>query len=243
MASESATSALRRLEANPELKSYREDILHALSKQQQRRRDAEYDRPNWSKTVAALTNGAPATASDLHAVLVAHMLDRKKQIERENTDPYKMFWNLDKYSRPETPRPEEACRDHLVTLMRPSLAPLGITIEPEGHMVADKRADIAASAIGAKVLCELKRDYHAEVWTAISEQLERFYTPDPDAKGFGIYCVFWFGQKRSQSIPAHPRGLSRPNSASEMERMLKDELSEDVKRRISILVIDVSGEI
>jgi hypothetical protein len=47
-----------------------------------------------------------------------------------------------------------------------------------------------------KILCELKRDYHAEVWTALMGQLERFYAHDPEAKGFGVYCVFWFGGKR-----------------------------------------------
>ena len=42
------------------------------------------------------------------------------RISRENTDIYKSFWNLDSYSRPQTPRPEEACRDTLVTLLRPA---------------------------------------------------------------------------------------------------------------------------
>lgn len=51
----------------------------------------------------------------------------------------------------------------LIMLMRPSLLPLGITVEPEGHMARDKRADISVAMPGRKILCELKRDYHAEV--------------------------------------------------------------------------------
>jgi hypothetical protein len=241
--SRAATEALERLTADHTLASYRPYLLHALANQRQRRRDAEYDRPDWQQTIAALENGRPATAADLHALLVAQLLDLKHRIARTNTDIFKGFWNLDKHARPSKPRPEEACRDHLVDLMRPSLQPLGITVEPEGHMVADKRADIAMAVPSVKILVELKRDYHAEVWTAIQGQLERFYTPDPEAKGFGVYVVFWFGAKRANSIPALPGGRNRPQTAAEMERMLIDPIPQDMRRRISVIVIDVSGNV
>ena len=93
------------------------------------------------------------------------------------------------------------------SMMRPLLSPKGIIIEPEGHMARDKRADISVAMPGRKVLCELKRDYHAEVWTAITGQLERFYAHDPEAKGYGVYCVFWFGDKRAE-IYAEPANRS-----------------------------------
>src|ERR1039458_6901081 len=106
MPSEAATNALVRLEVNPALASYRPHILHALANQRQRRRDAEYDRPDWPQTVKALANGAPATVADLHALLTAHLRDLKQRIERENTDIYKQFWNLDPHAKPTEPRPE-----------------------------------------------------------------------------------------------------------------------------------------
>jgi hypothetical protein len=105
--------------------------------------------------------------------------------------------------------------------MRPSLLPLEITAEPEGHMAADKRADISVAMPSRKILCELKRDYNDEVWTAVEGQLERFYAHDPDAKGFGIYCIFWFSGKRPYNIPPHPKGLTAPQNSAEMELMLK----------------------
>ncbi|SRR6266436_3552200 len=95
--------------------------------------------------------------------------------------------------------------------------------------------------IGRKILCELKRDYHAEVWKAPVEQLERFYAHDPESKGFGIYGVFWFGDKRPSPIPPPPNGLSRPTSAKEMEDMQRALLPEDLRTRISVLIFDVSG--
>jgi hypothetical protein len=103
--SQAATEALVRLEADPQLASYRPHILYALANQRQLRRGAEYDRPDWPKTVAAMANGAPATVADLHALLVAHLRDLAHRIARDNTDIYKQFWNVDSYARPMGPRP------------------------------------------------------------------------------------------------------------------------------------------
>jgi hypothetical protein len=239
--SQAATDTLLRLEADPDLGSYLGPLRHGLANQQQLRRDADYDRPDWQHTIKSLENGPPATVADLHALLINHLHDVRQRIERDNADIYKSFWNLDSYSRIVDPRPEEACRDFLVVFIRPQLASFGITIEPEGHMAGDRRADISVAMPGKKILCELKRDYHADVWTAAEKQLDRFYTHDPEAKGFGIYCVFWFGNKRPNGIPKPPRNLDRPESAAGMGEMLRALLSEEARKRIAVIVIDVSG--
>lgn len=239
--SAAATAALDRLAQNPALVSYRPHLLHDLATQRQRRRDAEYDRPDWSKSVKALANGAPATVADLHALLVAELRDQAKLVARTNTDIYKAFWNINRHAQPTKPRPEEACRDTLVDRLRPRLSPHGISVEPEGHMVGDKRADISVAMPGRKILCELKRDYHPDVWTAAENQLDRFYAHDPEAGGFGVYLVFWFGRKRPSPIPAVPGGRPRPNSPEEMELILRNMLPADYRNRIAVLVIDVSG--
>src|SRR5208337_4951600 len=218
---QAATDALSRLESDATLAAYRPEIQHALANQRARRRDAEYDRPDWPRTVRALDNKQPATVADLHAILVEHLDYFRKPITTENTDIYRMFWNLDRHGRLVSPRPEEACRDDLITLLRQRLAPLSISLEPEGHMAGDRRADISAAMPARKILCEIKRDYHPDVWTAPDDQLERFYAHDPEALGFGIYLVFWFGDGRPPAISLPPDGHPRPTSAAEMEAMLR----------------------
>jgi len=241
--SEAASQALARLESLPALASYRAFLLNAKAQQQTRRREAEYDRPDWRRTVEALAKGPPATVADLHAMLIGHLEDARARLAQSNTDGYKVFWNLDSHGRPETPLPEDTCRDRLVDLLRIGLAPLSVMVEPEGHMAHDKRADISVAMPARKVLCELKRDYHPNVWTAAEEQLERFYAHDPDAHGFGVYVVFWFGDKRPLGMPTPPGGKPRPSSPSEMEQMLQDILPVDLGGRIAVVVIDVSGSI
>lgn len=239
-ANQAATEALLRLASDAILAAYRPEIQHALANQRARRRETEYDRPDWPRTLRALDNKQPATVADLHALLVEHLDDLRKRIRTENTDIYRMFWNLDGHGRLLSPRPEEACRDDLITLLRPRLAPLGISLEPEGHMASDRRADVSAAMPARKILSEIKRDYHPDVWTAPDDQLERFYAHDPEALGFGIFLVFWFGSGRPSAIPLPPHGQPRPTSAAEMEVMVRSRLPVDRAARTAVIVIDVT---
>jgi hypothetical protein len=188
--------------------------------------------------VCALHNKQPATVADLHAVFVEHLDDPRKRIPTENSDIYRMFWNLDGHGQLVSPRPEEGCRDALITLLRERLAPLAISLEPEAHMAGNRSADISAAMAAHKTLCEIKRDYHPDVWTAPDGQLERFYAHDPEALGFGIYLVFWFEDGRRSAIPLPPDGQPRPTSAAEMESMLHTRLQADRAARTAVMVID-----
>jgi hypothetical protein len=234
-----ATDLLTQMLTHDNLNSYGEHLRHALANQRTRRRDAEYQ-PDWRETSAALFQNVPANVSDLHALLFDQLVDIKQQIASSNTDIYKRFWNEDRCGRITTPKSEESGRDELVELLRHLLRPLGVIIEPEGHMVADKRADISVALPGQKILVELKRDHHPDIWIAAESQLDRFYTRDPEASGFGIYGVFWFGGKRKGVIPAPPHGLTRPKTAEQMQHLLRSLLPQEKRAKIGVIVLDVS---
>jgi hypothetical protein len=238
-----ASEALTRLAGDSTMESYRDDVKHAVAQNRIRRIDAQFQQPGWKETVVALLNGTPASIADLHALILAHLIDLGPYIASANTDIYKRFWNEDGRGQTTKPKSEDSCRDVLVDLMRIRLGPQGVTVEPEGHMASDKRADIIAILPKMKVVIELKRDYHAKVWTAIQDQLDRFYTRDPEAQGFGIYGVFWYGVKSSHSIPNPPGSLSMPLSAAEMQRQLQSLIPPDKHIKLRVVVVDVSGEL
>jgi hypothetical protein len=238
--SREATEALQRLALDPAMVSYVDSIKHALANQRVRYREMNYRQPNWTETIATLSGGAPANVADLQALVVEHLREISKRIGTQNIDVYKDFWNEDSHGRPLNPKIEESARNVLLGLLKARLEPLGIIVEPEGHMVADKRADIIAALPGRKVILELKRDIHPEVWSAPATQLDRFYTRDPDASGYGIFGVFWYGKHRQGSIPKHPQGNRAPKTAFELETMLADLIVAEERTKLRALVIDVS---
>lgn len=237
-----ASNLLSRLLKCEHLITYREYLQHMLTKHHMRRIDAEFKQPTWEEALRALQNKTPANIADLHALVCSHVEDLKTTIKFTNTDIYKRFWNEDYHARITTPKVEESARDVLIDLLRPKLSRQRISVDPEGHMVKDKRADIITTLGPMRVVIELKRDYHENVWSALQDQLERFYTRDPGAQGFGIYAVFWYGKKRSPCrIPRPPLSISPPSSAEEMEHILNSLIAQDKQAKIKAYVIDVSG--
>jgi hypothetical protein len=241
--SENAVKSLKHLEASPYALSYLDDVKHAIAQQRVLRTDAQFCQPSFAQAVAALSNGKPANIADLHTLMIRHLDDLRQHIASANIDVFKQFWNTDGYDKKANPKSEGICRDALVGLLRAKTSAFQITIDPEGHMANDKRADIVAILPGMKLVFELKRDYHTDVWVAIQTQLERLYTRDPDASGFGIYLVFWFGDARGTSLPKPPTPFDRPKTPEEMQDILQSLVAVNQRDKIGVVVLDVSGEI
>lgn len=94
-------------------------------------------------------------------------------------------------------RPENACRDALLFALRRELRSLEINAEAEGRYANGARADVRLSVGGSmNIPIEINRSCHKEWFSAIRTQLIERYTHDPDAHGYGIYLVFWFGRTK-----------------------------------------------
>jgi hypothetical protein len=108
-------------------------------------------------------------------------------------------------------------------------------------MAADKSADMVVYALNnLKLPVEAKRDHHPELWSAAKNQLERLYTRDPHAQGYGVYVVFYFGPERGRSITAHPGGVEVPDSPRALEEALNAWVPPEHQNRITCVVIDVT---
>jgi hypothetical protein len=108
-------------------------------------------------------------------------------------------------------------------------------------MVADKRADIVIlPPPGQKLPLELKRDTHKDIWEACQTQMERLYTRDPEAAGYGIYVVFWFGDKRVGRIVTPPSGINPPQSPEDLARSLRSLIPNDKRHCLEVVVIDAT---
>jgi hypothetical protein len=191
------------------------------------------------KVARTLANLQPANAGDLAALTFEHLRDISKKIRDSSTNDYRQYWSYGEGNKKlDRPKPENDCRDTLLSDLKERLGKLGIDAEREGNYADDKRADIKVlygGANGFNVPVEIKKDSHNDLWCAIYEQLIPKYLREPGAGGHGIYMVFWFGGK---NIKPAPDGGKKPRSAQELEERLRKTLLPEDSHRIQICVID-----
>ena len=231
-----ASDELEKLAANPALGNWQRELEHALDRQRVLRREADYRHPTVAEVCQTLNGGTPGNAGDLAALVADRLHELATRIRTENTDDWRQYWNLDQHERAIQPRPENACRDALLSDLRQVL-PKGVDAQPEGQYANDKRADIRVGYQGFQVPVEVKRNKHRDLWSAPRNQLIAQYTRDPDTNGYGIYLVFWFGADLTQPPPSG----TRPACPDELQDRLEGALTEDQRRKISVVVIDVSS--
>lgn len=232
-----ATAALDRLLEDGGPSRWRGVLLPARDTQRLIRRDAGYRHLDVEQVCRTLNGGAPANAADLAALVRDNLCELGVKIRTGNTDDWRQYWNENDHRKPVTPRHEDACRDALLSDLRERLPP-SVDAQPEGQYAQDKRADIRVSCRDFQIPVEAKKNKHRDLWRAMQDQLIRQYTTDPATGGYGIYLVFWFGPGDTPPPPSGPR----PSSPQELQEKLEATLAEDQVRKISVCVIDVSGD-
>lgn len=235
--SDAARQQLERLQALPKLAPWHRRLRHAAHTQRIARRKASFSHLDATEVCHTLANMQPANAADLAALAYAHLRDLARKIRDGSTNDYRQYWSLNESNKkPLRPKPENDCRDMLLSDLTERLGRLGIDAIKEGYYAEDKRADIRVSFGGAQafnVPIEIKKDSHTDLWRAMREQLMVRYTRDPGADGFGIYLVFWFG---GEGMPLHPEGRTR--NAAELEERLRQTLTPEECRHTHVCVID-----
>lgn len=230
-----ATEALLRLEQLPEMSAWRSSLRHARDEQNRLRSDTEYRLPTVSEVQRTLGGGVPANAADLAALLLDRLDDIAEEMRGSPADPWRPFWNEDEHGRPTGSKPENSCRDALMSLLQSRLPP-DVEVTAEASYAADKRADLRASCNGFNVPVEIKKNSSRDLWHAMRSQLTGQYTTDPATDGYGIYLVLWF---EGENVPPSSSGR-RPTSPQELKEMLEQNLSTDEARKISVRVIDLT---
>ncbi|MCP4769672.1 MAG: hypothetical protein GY875_25860 [Gammaproteobacteria bacterium] len=234
---DAAQQQLERLSELPQLGPWHDRLQHASHTQRIARRKARFRQLSAVEICRTLSNRDPANAADLAALTWEHLHDLARKIRNGSTNDYRQYWSYDTAGKPERPKPENDCRDILLSDLTDRLGRLGIDAIKEGYYAEDKRSDIRVSAGGAQgfnVPIEVKKDKHRDLWRAIREQLIERYTRDPGTDGFGIYLVFWFG---GEDMPLPQEG-KKPRHAAELEQRLHSILTREEARHIAVVVID-----
>ena len=231
-----ASDALDRLLTDPALSRWRDVLSRAQDAQRVTWRDASYRHLTIEQVYQTLNGGTPANPGDLAALVMDRLAEIARKIRGGPTSDWRQYWNVDQYNRPTCEKPEDACRDNLLSDLQNRLEQLDIDAQPEGRYANDKRSDIRVYFGGSNVPVEIKKNSHQKLWSSLRNQLIAKYTSTPGTDGYGIYLVFWFGKERTQPSPSG----TRPANAKELKERLEATLSPDEARKISVCVIDVS---
>jgi hypothetical protein len=238
----SAVSGLfSRLIADPSLEAWRKELMHARFQHVMLMRDFAFKHPSSEAVRNALAGKAPVNAADLRAIACEELRRLQRELRTGVDSPWRQYWdNVGKRERAATPKIENECRNHLILRLEDRMRHYGIVItQAEVRHAEETRSDIAFfSYAGNSFPVEIKRDSNAQLWSAASIQLQHYANADT-ADGSGLYLVFWFNHPDSH-VSAPPEGLAKPASAQQLEAMLVDALSEDLRHRFEILVFDVS---
>ena len=237
-AEDDALRALAELGDDPQMAAWHTTVQRVQQEQRVVRRDARYERPDVESVLLTLNRLSPTNVADLHAVAVESIEELSIEIRDGSTDGWKDFWNVDQHERALTPRPENTCRNTLLDRLQFRLRPIGISVVREGSHAMNTRSDVQFLANGFSVPVEVKSSSSRDLWSAVRNQLIAKYTRDPGAGGYGIYLVLWFG---NESKPCQmPESGTRPRNAAGLEERLRDNLTPEEARLISVRVIDVS---
>ena len=227
-----AMAALDSLATNPDLTAWKREITRAQEEESQKRRAAKRRDLSLEQVQTTLQGGPPASAADLAALTVDVLEKLAVEIRDGQTSDWRQYWHRDQKTLIE-PLHENDCRDALLSDLKKMLKKHRIGAQPEGRYADDKRADIRISyRSDFAIPVEIKRSHHPDIWRGISEQLVPRYTRDPEADGYGIYLVFWFGTKYMKG------GI--PNEPQELKNLLEKQLDPPLRKKIYIVVIDVS---
>lgn len=228
---DATAQALTELRQRQDLKHWAESLNRAVYDQRVTRRKALFKSPSVAQVCATLSNLKPANAADLWALTVDHLTQLVAHIRDGNTDDFLQYWAGDR------PKLEDDCRNALLSDLKPLLARVGVSAEPEGIHADKTRADIKVIAPPHQIPIEIKREMHPDVWKAIPEQLIAKYGRELASDGYGIFMVFWF----TGDLKAAPSdGGSRPKTPQELQQRLAATVPEELRHKIAVLVVDCS---
>ena len=235
---DAADDCLEALYCLPDAEFCSDAIAAATERRARKRRAEDYRHGSMADVIETLRNRNPANVADLAALVNEELSLLSTKVRQGPTSDWRQYWNVDGVNRPKNPKPENACRDALLSDLLLRLEARGIDLQAEGTYADDTRSDIRVNIAGFNVPVEIKRSCHPALWTGIREQLIAKYTRDPATKGFGIYLVFWFGDHET-SRPTSLDGWM-PESADDVRRKLEQSLTDRELDLVSICVVDVS---
>jgi hypothetical protein len=240
--------------SDPGRRQYREHILYHLDRWRQATAEKGWQPLSPQDLMGVLTQGLRSVRShdELYALIMDMIGEIKAEIEGGQDNLKHLLWIFHN-KRPTAPAEETNLQIVLVREIRkhPFRSQLvgnrEVSVTDENHPDIKIETRLENDQV-AVIYIEVKRQMHAEIFTAIESQLANKYLIDPKSR-YGIYFVGWYGE--SKEFWTAPQKDIRakfgdiPKTPKDLEACLQRLADEVVQKRddidgIKVMVVDLS---
>ena len=178
------------------------------------------------------------SVENLRAVILEELRNYQKDLDGHDITTKSIFYHgeINIQNRVD----ENTATQRIAERLRLRLENQQVNIMREGYMKDNNRCDLVFSKLinsKTKILpVEVKGQWHLKLYSAFDSQLDRLYTIHPNADGQGIYLVLWFGANEKVAN----RSTHGINNAKELYFDLQKHMSEELKKRLDVFVLDLS---
>ena len=237
--SRAATETLKALATMPDAEAWSPAITDARERQARKRREREYRHSDIRQVVETLDNRSPANVGDLAARVFDELNDISLRIRNGSTSDWRQYWNVDYHNRSTNPKPEDACRDALLSDLRERVGRSGIDAQPEGVYADDNRSDIRVSFADFNVPVEIKRSCHRDVWDGGAKSVDcQVHAGSRGRRPRNLPRVLV--RRHEKCRPTKCSGWT-PETAEDVRGRIQQSLDDREAHLISICAVDVSA--
>jgi len=192
--------------------------------------------PSPETVVNMLDHNRIATVEDLRALLLEELAAYEIWLQNAETNPLDVFY-------PKGNRlGENDARNRIVEHLHGRMATRNLSVNIEHHMADSNRCDITATVMldGRRrlLVVEVKGQWHAELFSAASNQLHDRYSVHPDAAMQGVYLVLWFGADETIAGRRDP-SISTPK---QLRDKILERMSVDLHGSVDVFVLNFSRD-
>lgn len=232
---EKALPVIDRLMADARFAGFTEALLTLRAEGAMKLALADFAAPTPQHVVSMLDARGIASVEDLRAFVVEELEWLQGWLRSAETDPLAPYYPNGRHVD------ENTARNRIVETLVHRMTAMNMPVVIEHHMRDSNRCDFTVSALieGRRrlLVVEAKGQWHREVFTAASAQLNDRYASHADAEQQGIYLVFWFGPE----IEVGGRVRHGISTAANLHERIVDGMPPELRGMIDVVVLDLSS--
>lgn len=196
----------------------------------------DFEPPTPLEIVDRLDRDAVVTVEGLRELLIQELTNFQKSIDGGEFNSASRFY--EKGERLGEVKSTEIIAERMSIILEPQ----GIVVTSEHQLKSANRCDFTATKIigGLRrlLVVEVKGQWHKELYTAASAQLNERYAIHPAAEHQGVFLVIWFGaNEKVAGLVKH--GIKTPQ---DLKVSIEKTLPVELVGRIDVFVLDVSRD-